>query len=72
MRYTTIQTNMLVLAIILAGLQAAILFLLEFNGGDGVIAQAVMDKDATVLALVFSPTGAITWALKRATGYTQD
>ena len=69
MRFTTIQTNLLILALILALLQAGIIFILEFNGGDGVLADAIANKDATIVGLVFSPTGGIVWALKNAASH---
>ena len=71
MKFTTIQVNLLILALILAALQVGILYILEFNGGDGVIADAVRNKDATIVALIFAPTTALTIALAKAGSYKE-
>ena len=61
MRFTTVQTNLLILALILVGLQGVILYFVN-----GELSQMLRDNEFDALGLVFSPTAAIVWALKNA------
>ena len=59
MKFTRIHLNSLFLAIILATLQGVILWIVN-----GDISAMVHAKDLGALAIVFSPTAGIVWALK--------
>lgn len=67
MKYTTIQSNMVILAVVLAVIQTFILILMN-----GELAEIIRDKDLAVLGIVFSPTAGIVWSLKRSTDYKKD
>ena len=59
MKFTRIHVNSLILAVILAILQGAILWIVN-----GDIGEMIGAKDLGALAIVFSPTAGIVWALK--------
>ena len=59
MKFTRIHTNALICVFVLALLQAAILYIVN-----GDISAMVAEKDLGALAIVFSPTAGIVWALK--------
>ena len=61
MRFTTVQTNLLILAVILTAIQGVILYFV--NGQLGDMLQA---NEFDGLAVVFAPTYAVIWALKNA------
>lgn len=64
MKFTTLQTNMVILAIVLAILQGFILWLMN-----GDLPEIIRDKDLAVLATIFSPTAGIVWCLKQTASY---
>lgn len=61
MRITTIQINLLVLALVLTGLQAVILYFVN-----GELVKLLNQNEFDQLAVIFAPTYAIIWALKNA------
>ena len=67
MKFTTIQSNMLILAFILAVLQGVVLY---FVNGD--LGAMLNDNEFDALAVVFAPTSALTWALAKAGGYKKE
>lgn len=56
---TKLHVNSILLAVILATLQGVILWIVN-----GDISSMVQAKDLGALAIVFSPTAGIVWALK--------
>ena len=62
MKSTTWHVNSLILAAMLFAIQIFVIWEIESNGG---LSPMINEKDIAGLALVFSPTAGIVWALKR-------
>ena len=59
MKHTRLHTNAIILSVVLAALQGVILYIVN-----GDISGMIAEKDLGALAIVFSPTGGLVWALK--------
>ena len=59
-KFTRVQINSWFLAIILAGLQAYLIYSVEQNGGISTLLQGDIEN----VALVFAPTAALAWTLR--------
>ena len=66
-KFTVIQTNLLILAVIMVVMQGVILY---FVNGD--LSQMLADNEFDALAAVFSPTTALGIALAKAGKYKQE
>ena len=66
MKFTTFQTNMMILALLLAIIQVFILYMVN-----GVLTDLFHSKDLGALALIFGPTGGIIWCMKRMADYKE-
>ena len=64
MKITTLQINLLLLAVMLLAIQAIILWFLN-----GELKPLILDKELDVLALIFSPTAGLVWCARRLAYY---
>ena len=69
-KMTTIQINLLIIAVILGLLQGYIL--LEMNGALKELITSGRTDDAVALALCFAPTGALCEVVRRMATYNKD
>ena len=67
MKFTTVQINLLALALICAVMQGGILW--QMNG---VLPQLIQDKDLGALALILSPMAGVVWSLRRMAFYAEQ
>ena len=61
MKFTTVHINSIILSFILATIQMYVVWEIEQNGG---LSQYIKAERMPELAMIFSPTAGIVWALR--------